>query len=156
VVVHLEKVAGAFRPPVQPVPYDQKGMQFVPRVLAVMRGTTVRFLNNDNVRHNIFTPDGDKYNLGTWAQGESQNHVFPKSGVYRQLCNVHPEMEGFIVVVDNPFFAVTGADGKFHIDGVPPGTYSVRAWSEKLAESSQQVTVTAGGNANIRFELKKP
>ncbi|MBI5494149.1 MAG: carboxypeptidase regulatory-like domain-containing protein [Deltaproteobacteria bacterium] len=156
VVVSVEKVPGAFRPPAQPAQYDQRGMQFIPHVMAVVRGTTVKFLNNDNVSHNVFTPDGDKYNLGTWGQGQSQTRVFPRSGVYRQLCNVHPEMEGFIVVLDNPYFAVTGADGRFRIENIPPGTYTVRAWSEKLAGATQQVTITAGGAATARFELKKP
>ena len=154
-VVHLVKVAGSFRPPAQPAEYDQRGMQFVPRVLAVLRGTPVRFLNNDSVRHNIFSPDHEAYNLGTWAQGESQTRVFGKSGVYRQLCNVHPEMEGFIVVLDNPFFAVTDANGRFRIEGVPPGAYTVRAWSEKLPEATQPVTVTPGATAQVRIELKK-
>src|SRR6516165_7274698 len=98
VVVFLDKVAGSFRPPARPVTMDQKGMKLEPHVLAVQKGQTVLFLNHDNVRHNIFTPDGDKYNLGTWGQGESKPHTFNAAGVFRQLCNVHPEMGGVIVV----------------------------------------------------------
>jgi plastocyanin len=155
VVVYLEKVPGSFRPPARPVVMDQKGMKFVPHVLAVQKGATVLFTNHDNVRHNIFTPDGDKYNLGTWGQGESKPHTFTATGIYRQLCNVHPEMGGTIMVLDNPFFAVTGDDGKFTIPDVPPGKYTVKTWGEKLPESSHEVTVTAGAPSNLQLKLGK-
>jgi hypothetical protein len=128
-------------------------MRFIPHVLAIQTGTTVRFQNSDAVRHNVFTPDGDKYNLGTWGQGESKTYTFKTAGVFRQLCNVHPEMAAVVVVLDNPYFAVSGDDGKFKIEKVPPGTYTVRAWSEKLPEATKQVTVTAGGTANLHFDL---
>ena len=153
VVVHLDKVPGSFRPPAHPAAMDQKGMQFVPHVLAVQKGTTVVFKNSDSVRHNVFTPDGDKYNLGTWGQNETKPHAFTTPGVYHQLCNVHPEMSAFIIVVDNPFFAVTDAEGKFTIPNVPPGTYTLKTWSEKQGETTKQVTVTAGGTANLHLEL---
>lgn len=155
VVVHVQKAAGPFRPPAQPVVMDQRGMKFVPRVLPILRGTTVSFLNSDPVRHNVFTPDGDKYNLGTWPTGESKPVVFARSGVFRQLCNVHPEMEAFIVVLDNPYFAVTDDAGKFRIEGVPPGTYALTTWSEKLAPATAQVAVTAGQAATAKLELAK-
>ena len=146
VVVHLEKVAGTFRPG-RPVTMDQKGMRFQPHVLAVLKGTTVVFKNSDAVRHNVFTPDGDKYNLGTWGQGESKAHAFNDLGLYHQLCNVHPEMGAIVFVAENPYFAVSGADGKFEIAGVPPGTYTLKAWSEKSkAPITQQVTVKVGDN----------
>jgi plastocyanin len=155
VVVYLEKVTGSFRPPARPVSIDQKGMKFVPHVLAVQKGQTVLFTNHDNVRHNIFTPDGDKYNLGTWGMGESKPHTFTATGVYHQLCNVHPEMGGVIMVLDNPFFAVTGDDGKFSIPNVPPGKYTLKTWGEKLPDSSREVTVAAGAPTNLPIKLGK-
>jgi plastocyanin len=151
VVVHLEKVPGSFRPPARPVEMDQKGMQFVPHVVAVMKGGTVLFKNSDAVRHNVFTTDGDKYNLGTWGQGESKAHAFPTAGVFVQLCNVHPEMRGVVVVLDNPFFAVTDEAGKFEIANVPPGTYTLTTWSEKLPVVTKQVTVTAGSTTTVHL-----
>ena len=130
-------------------------MRFVPHVLAIQKGATVVFRNSDAVRHNIFTPDGDKYNLGTWGQGESKPHTFTATGVYRQLCNVHPEMGGVIMVLDNPFFAVTGDDGKFAIPNVPPGKYTLKTWGEKLPDSSREVTVAAGAPTNLPIKLGK-
>jgi plastocyanin len=153
VVVHLDNVPGTFRPPARPAALDQKGMAFVPHVLAVQKGATVVFKNSDAVRHNIFTPDGDKYNLGTWGQGETKTHSFTTSGVFHQLCNVHPEMSGFIVVLDNPYFAVTEVDGKFTIADVPPGSYTLKTWSEKGPEVTKQVTVTAGGTTTLKLEI---
>jgi plastocyanin len=155
VVVSLEKVAGSFRPPAQPAEMDQKGMQFSPHVLAIMRGTTVRFLNSDSVSHNVFTPDNEKYNLGSWGKGDSKTYTFTKTGVYRQLCNIHPEMSAVIVVLDNPFFSVTGEDGKFKIENVPPGQYVLHAWSEKLPQATTNVTIAAGETASAKIELKR-
>jgi plastocyanin len=155
VVVYLDKMPGSFRPPSRPVTIDQKGMKFVPHVLAVQKGGTVLFTNHDNVRHNIFTPDGDKYNLGTWGMGESKPHTFTATGIYHQLCNVHPEMGGIIMVLDNPFFVVTGDDGKFTIPNVPPGKYTIKTWGEKLPDTSHDVTVASGAPAKLDIKVGK-
>lgn len=155
VVVSLEKVAGTFRPPAKQSEMNQKGMKFVPHVMGVLKGGTVKFTNDDSVRHNVFTPDGEQYNLGTWAKGESKTYTFKSTGVYHQLCNVHPEMGAVVVVLDNPYFAVTGDDGKFHIDGVPPGTYTLKTWSEKLGESKKEITVAAGAPAVVKLAIGK-
>ena len=153
VVVFLDKVPGSFRPPARPMVMDQQGMKFIPHVLAVQKGQTVMFTNHDAVRHNIFSPDGEKYNLGTWGQGESKPHTFSSVGIYHQLCNVHPEMGAVIVVLENPYFAVTGEDGMFVIPNVPPGKYTLKTWSEKLPEHSQQIAVTVGAPTNLHIDL---
>jgi plastocyanin len=132
--------------------FDQKNMVFVPRVLPIVSGTSVRFLNSDAVRHNVFTPDGEKYNLGTWPQGEVKTYPFDKCKtklcVYTQLCNVHTEMEGFIVVLQNKHFALVKPDGTFTITGAPAGTWTVELWSPKLPKASAvpsaKITVTPG------------
>jgi len=155
VVVHLEGVKGPFHPPGAPVDMNQKGLQFVPRVLAVMRGTAVRFVNDDSVNHNVFSPEGDKFDLGAFSKGQSVTHVFEKPGAFVQLCKLHTDMIAYIVVVDSPYFAVTDAAGHFHLDGVPPGHYTVRAWSERLPEVSREVTVVAGEGAHADLEMKR-
>lgn len=155
VVVHLVNVTGSFRPPAKPATMDQKGMTFIPHILAVQKGTTVIFHNSDAVSHNVFSPDNEKYNLGTWGKDQSTPHTFATVGIYHQLCNVHPEMGAVIVVLDNPYFAVTGADGKFAIENVPPGSYTLETWSEKGGKSSRAVTVAAGAPTNLHLELGK-
>jgi plastocyanin len=142
-VVSLEAPGLLLAPPTQPVRIDQKGFRFIPHVLAVVTGTTIRFLNNDPEPHNVYSPEG-RYNLGTWPTGETRDHVFPRSGVYSQLCNVHPDMLAYVVVLDTPHFAVTDATGRFAIAGVPPGKYRLVVWSEKLDGLERDVTVEAG------------
>ena len=154
-VVYLETVPGTFRPPAAHPRIDQRGLQFLPHVLAIVRGTTVDFLNSDNVRHNVFSPDGVTYNLGSWPQGEVRPQTFTSLGVFRQLCQIHPEMQSFVLVLANPYFAITDAEGAFRIANVPPGTYTLRVWSERLPATTQQVTVTAGGDLVVNPVLRR-
>lgn len=154
VVVSLVAPGLVATPPGQPLEMDQKQMQFLPHVMPVVTGTTVRFLNSDPVPHNVFSPEG-KYNLGTWPTGQTREHKFDKPGVYTQLCRVHPEMEAFVVVLDTPYFAATDASGRFEIKGVPPGQYKLVAWSEKLKRQEREVTVEAGRAATVDLTLTR-
>ena len=149
-VISLEAPGLALAPPAQPVRIDQKGFRFIPHVLAVVAGTTIRFLNNDPEPHNVYSPEG-RYNLGTWPTGETRDHAFPRAGVYSQLCNVHPDMLAYVVVLDTPYFAVTDATGQFAITAVPPGRYRLVVWSEKLDGLEQDANVE-GGKA-LRLDL---
>ncbi len=153
VVVYLKQVPGKHKPEERVM--DQRKLVFIPHVLPVVVGSKVKFLNSDNVGHNVFSPDQEKYNLGTWPQGQTKTYTFEKLGVYTQLCHVHPEMQAFILVLQNPYFAVTGKDGAFTIPDVPPGRYSIVAWSEKLRAHESSVTVTAGATATVNFELRR-
>jgi len=157
VVVYLKGVKAAVTPPKKNPVLDQKNLVFVPHVLAVPVGTTVDFLNSDNVNHNIFSPaDCKKFNLGTYNPGMSRSVKFDQSCVVDLLCNVHSEMSAYVVVVDNPYFVVTGADGKFTIKDVPAGTYEITAWSEKLKpEGKSTVTVADGQSASVNIKLVK-
>ena len=156
-VVYLQQAPGTFTPPTKPADMDQRSMQFVPHVLPVIVGTTVRFLNSDPTPHNVFSPDGEKYNLGTWPQGQTKDHVFAKCAkapcVYVQLCRVHPEMEAYVVVLQNPFFATTGKDGQYKIENVPPGSYSIAVWHAKGKSQPKPVTVDAAKPAVVDFAL---
>jgi plastocyanin len=157
-VVYIEQVPGAQAPP-KPAVMDQRKMQFLPHVLPVVSGTAVKFLNSDPTPHNVFSPDNEKYNLGTWPQGQTKDYTFDKCKtvpcVYTQLCRVHPEMEGYIVVLQNPYFAVTGKDGKYEITDVPPGTYRLGVWHEKGKAAAQAVTVDAAKPAVVNFAVKR-
>ncbi len=153
IVISLEAPGAKAAPAAKPVQMDQKNMQFIPHVIAVTAGTTVKFLNSDPVAHNVFSPEG-KYNLGTWPQGETRDHKFDAAGVYTQLCRVHPEMEGYVVVLTTPYFAVTDKAGKYEIANVPPGKYTLVAWSEKLKSHKQDVTVEAGKALTVDLNLQ--
>ncbi len=158
VVVFVENASAAAKPAGTAV-LDQKNMQFVPHVLAVPVGTTVKFTNSDTVAHNVFSPDHEKYNLGTFGPGLSKDHTFAKCAKfpcsYAQLCQIHPEMEGFIVVVPNSYVATANAAGQFTIQGVPPGQYQVSAWSPKGKAQPKAVTVESGKAASVDFTLAK-
>ncbi len=141
------------------VTMDQKKMQFIPHVLAVAAGTTVKFVNSDPTPHNVFSPDFEKYNLGTWPEGQSKDYIFSKCTkfpcAYTQLCRIHPEMEGYVVVVPNTYFAVSDREGHFVIRDVPPGKYVVAVWHEKLKARPKPVAVEAGKNTTVDFVLGK-
>ncbi len=158
-VVYVQEAAGTFKPAATPASMDQRQMQFIPHVLPVVVGSTVRFLNSDPTAHNVFSPDFEKYNLGTWPQGQSKDHTFALCTkfpcVYTQLCRVHPEMEGFVLVLQNPHFAVTDKEGHFEITGVPPGPYTVGIWHAKLKAAAKPATVEAGKATPVEFTLAR-
>jgi plastocyanin len=147
-IVYVEAAPGTFPPPAAHARVDQQKMQFLPYLLPVVVGTTVEFLNHDSVNHNVFSPDGESYNLGTWPKGETRSYTFKKIGVYTQLCSIHPEMEAFVVVVQNPFFASTDKAGNFKIANVPDGHYVLKVFSKKLKKADKEkkfsVDVTGG------------
>jgi plastocyanin len=158
-VVWVQQATGTSKPPAQPVNMDQRQMQFIPHVLPVVLGTTVRFLNSDPTPHNVFSPDFEKYNLGTWPKDQSKDHAFATCAkfpcAYTQLCRVHPEMEGFVVVLPNSYFAVSNKEGHFEITGVPAGQYTVAVWHPKLKAQPKPVTVEAGKPATVDFALAR-
>jgi plastocyanin len=157
IVVYVEKAPGEFPAPKEHVVIDQKDLSFVPHVLPVVVGTTVDFRNSDQVLHNVFTPDkcADKFNLGTWPKGEVRSVKFDKIGCAPVLlCNVHPEMEGFVVTLQNPFFAVTDKSGLYAIKDVPAGTYTLKVWNRKFLTVSQEAVVPKEGDATCNLALK--
>ncbi len=155
-VVYIQHAEGSFAP-AGPAKMDQRSMKFAPSVLPILTGTTVRFLNSDPTQHNVFSPDYEKYNLGTWPQGQTKDQLFAKCAkapcAYVQLCRIHPEMEAYVVVLQNPYFAVTNSDGHYRIDNVPPGAHSLGVWAAKGKAPVKPVTVDAAKPAQIDFAL---
>ena len=148
-----------FEAPSQHVVVDQKKMEFIPRVVVVLQGTTVDFTNSDPVGHNVYWPSisGNKkltHNLGTWPKGEKKSFQFNDLGVASLLCNVHPEMSGYVVVVATPYFAVTDNDGNYEIKNVPAGKYTLKTWSEDGKPTTQSVDVSGSG-ATADLTVKK-
>jgi plastocyanin len=160
-VVYVDTISGkTFPPPSQHPVMDQKGLLFQPHLLVIEAGTTVDFLNSDKVAHNVFWPSlmqGTKKlpgkNLGTWPQGEKRPFKFDQPGVASLLCNVHPEMAAYIVVVPTAYHATTDKSGNYKIENVPDGQYSVVAWHE--GAKSQSKSVAVAGDAKADFTLTK-
>lgn len=158
VVYVAEAPPGSFTRPVAEPVMDQKGMVFIPHVLPILAGTTVQFLNSDDVRHNIFSPSAiaDKFNLGTYPKGDVRRKVFNKRGEVVCLCNVHAEMSAYILVLQNPFFAVTGKDGAYRIAGIPVGKYEIKVWHEKAKKAaSKGIMVPDEGEMTADFEIRR-
>jgi plastocyanin len=158
-VVYVEAVAGkTFPAPSQHVTMDQKGLMFVPHILAIQQGTTVEFLNSDSVAHNVFwsSISGNKklgHNLGTWPQGQRQSFKFDTPGIIPLFCNVHPDMAGYLIVSPTPYFATTDKTGAYTIENVPDGEYTVTAWNEGAKNKSNPVKVA--GSTAADFTLSK-
>src|SRR5215467_7756671 len=148
-----------FDAPKEPVVIDQRKMAFLPHVVTVQQGTTVEFLNSDPVGHNVYWPSisGNKklaHNLGTWPRGEKKPFQFNDVGVASLLCNVHPEMSGYVVVSPTPYFAVTDKDGNFEIKNIPAGKYTLKTWSEDGKPTTQALDVSAA-TATVELTVKK-
>lgn len=128
VVVWLEGVT-APPPPAPEVVLDQRNLQFVPHVLAVRSGTRVEMPNSDRVFHNVFSfHDGKRFDLGLYPVGTTKEVTFDRPGLSRIFCNIHPNMAAYVLAVESAYVAVSDRHGRFAIAGVPPGTYTWRAW----------------------------
>ena len=161
VVVSLDPVTGG--PPPAPnarAEMDQRGLIFIPHVLAIQRGTTVTFLNNDPDEHNVYFLDdrtGETLDIGTWAQGVSVDHTFTEEGLVITLCKLHLEMAAYIVVLGGPWFVQTAIDpassrADFLIEGVPPGEYMAVVWHKKLKQRGGPVRITVGPGETVELE----
>jgi plastocyanin len=144
--------------PTQPgttqVVIDQHQCRYLPHVQAAAAGSALEIVNSDPVLHNIHGYLGQvtAFNVAMPMKDQKVSKKLAKPGVVRVKCDVHAWMAAFVVVVDGPA-AVSGADGAFEIKGVPPGTYTVTAWHEKLGEKTMQVTVPASGPAAADFSF---
>ena len=158
-VVYVDTIAGkTFPAPTKNTVVDQKGLLFQPHITVVQVGSTVEFLNSDKVAHNVFWTNvgGNKklgHNLGTWPQGEKRSFKFDNPGAVPLLCNVHPEMSGYVVVVPTPYYATSDKSGEYKIENVPDGSYTVTAWHEGAKNQSKPVSVS--GDTKADFTLSK-
>ncbi|MBI3754667.1 MAG: hypothetical protein HY265_00685 [Deltaproteobacteria bacterium] len=146
VIIYIEKAEGIFIPSEKHPIIDQIDLTFVPYVLPVVLGTTVDFHNSDDVLNNIFTPSwaGHKFNLGTYPKGVVRSFIFDRLGEVVLLCNIHPDMEGYILVLQNPYFAIPDKHGRYEIGNVPPGVYDLKIWYKRKISPSQAITVEKG------------
>ena len=135
---------------------DQRGEQFVPRVLAITVGTSVAFPNNDTTFHNVFSLSRARtFDLGRYRPGRTGSVRFDRPGIVPVFCDIHTHMSAYILVFSHPYFAVSDVDGQYAITGVPPGTYSVGVWSELGEAAPRSVTVPAAGSVELDFHVSR-
>src|ERR1017187_1400281 len=158
VVVFVAEGLGdrTFDAPTQPVVVEQKGCMYQPHVLAVRANQPLHVVNDDPTSHNIHpTPANNREWNKAEPPGSSVDESFAREEIAIPVkCNLHPWMHGYIAVFKHPFFAVTGKDGNFDLSGLPPGTYTIKAWHETLGTSTQTITLGANESKQISFVFK--
>lgn len=132
----------------------QHGMVFTPRVLPIVKGQRVALVNDDHMFHNVFSLSRTApFDLGAAPHGTTQHVTFERSGLVKIYCNIHPDMIGNILVLANHFFAVTDSEGRFRIDAVPDGEYTLRVWHEFSLEQQQPLRLAAGQGSSVTITL---
>jgi plastocyanin len=160
VVVRISKgVATPPPPPATAAVVDQNGCMYKPRVVVAQAGQQVEIRNSDMTLHNVHTykgkPETTVFNLAHVQGTPPHKKKFPTANdVIKFKCDVHPWMTGYLVVTDNPYFAVTGDDGKFTLPTVPPGAYTLEAWHEKYGSVTKEITVAEGKPVDLKLEFK--
>jgi plastocyanin len=156
-VVYLVPAVGLVPTASDTVVLDQRELRFEPRVLAVQAGTTVEFLNSDPILHNVFSPRSrdDGFDLGTYPHGDSRPHTFTDPGAYVILCNVHPEMVAYIVVVPTPYHVVVDDESRFRLAALPPGRYTLAVWHYRAAPLERTVEIAAGTVLHVDLDLAR-
>ncbi len=156
-VVYLDPAPrAAFDAGEEPRPrMDQRDERFVPHILAIVAGTTVDFPNNDQTYHNVFSLSKTRsFDLGRYAAGKSKAVRFDRPGIVRVFCDIHSHMSAYILVFAHRYFAVTDDEGRYRLENVPPGTYTVIAWNEATPQESRRVVVPeTGGDVEADFTL---
>ena len=146
-----------FDTPTTPVTIDQKNCRYHPHVFGIRVGEPLEIVNSDGTLHNIHAmpKTNSEFNTGQPIQGMKTMHTFDKKEVMVPFkCDVHGWMNAYVGVMDNPYYAVTDADGKFELKSLPPGTYTIEAWQEKLGPMTQTVTLGPKDTKEVNFTFK--
>jgi plastocyanin len=145
--------------PTEPVKIDQQACRYHPHVFGIRVGQPLEIINSDDTLHNIHAlPKGNtEFNTGQPIKGMKTTHTFDKPEIMVPFkCDVHGWMNAYVGVLDHPYFAVTDQDGKFDLKTLPPGTYTIEAWHEKLGTQEQKVTIGEKETKDIMFTFKAP
>ncbi len=144
-----------FQPPSEVVTLDQSGCVYVPHVLGIQSGQELNVLNSDDTTHNINpSPSNNRdWNISQAPASQPIVKKFARTEVMIPVkCNVHPWMKSYIGVVPHPYFVVTGSDGRYSLENLPPGEYTLEVWHERLGAQEQTITVATGQISTIDFE----
>jgi plastocyanin len=132
----------------------QADERFEPHILPVLQGARVDFPNRDDVYHNVFSLSSAKtFDLGRYPKGSSKSVTFPKTGVVQLFCHIHSDMSAMVLVLSNRYFTAPDNGGRYAIENVPPGEYTVVGWHERTRPVAHRVRVTAGQTTEINFSL---
>ena len=143
-----------FAPPAATAVVQQRQQQFLPHVLPVLKGTCVGFPNLDNYYHNVFSVfAGERFDLGRYGAGESGEQTFNQPGVVVLRCEIHPSMKSYVLVLENPYFAVPDSTGRFRIEGIPEGEYDLKAWHPNRGERVRRTVVPESGAVEVRISF---
>jgi plastocyanin len=156
-VVYLETAPQpAFEtPPPGRAVLDQRNETFVPPVLAITAGSTVDFPNSDRVYHNVFSLSKPRrFDLGRYPRGRSRSVVFDRPGVVRVFCEIHSHMSAYILVFAHRFFAVTDAEGRYRLEAVPPGSYTLALWNDGAVRARRELRVEADAVVELNLTLE--
>ena len=150
VVVYLRDVAFQGALPIMTATVKQEHETFVPHVLAITKGSSVDFPNADPFFHNVFSLSGAAtFDLGRYPRSQTRTRQFTKAGLVKVYCHIHSHMSAAILVLDQPYFTIPGADGAFRLPDVPPGQYTLVGWHERVGEHSVPIRVEAGKTTSI-------
>jgi len=134
---------------------DQRNETFLPAVLAITAGSTVDFPNSDRVYHNVFSLSKPRrFDLGRYPRGRSRSVVFDRPGVVRVFCEIHSHMSAYILVFAHRFFAVTDAEGRFRLEGVPLGSYTLALWNDGSVRARRELRVEADAVVELDLALE--
>jgi hypothetical protein len=154
VVVYLKDVAFRGALPLKKAELRQVHETFVPHVVAITRGSSVDFPNDDPIFHNVFSLSGAaSFNLGRYPQGQTRAVKFPKAGIVKVFCDIHSHMSATILILDHPYFVIPELDGTFELANVPAGQYTIVGWHERVGERTATVKVERGQTAAIDLSL---
>lgn len=141
----------------EPLVIEQRNLAFSPAVLPLVQGTTVKFINSDNVTHGIFSSStgAEKVNLGTYNHGESRILKFNTPGEVVLLCHIHLEMEARVLVLKDPYFARTSEDGRYVVTNVPLGAYLLRVWRKQGKTLAEPLELSLAGDLTLNLKLNQ-
>jgi len=154
IIVYIEQAPSGTAEPTKAATLRQHDERFLPHVLPVVKGTTVAFPNDDPLFHNVFSLSRAKsFDLGRYPRGSARSVTFDRAGIVQVFCHIHSDMSAVALVLDNPYFAVPDAEGRYTIPRLPPGDYTVVAWHERIRPITHRLHLEPDQVARLDFTI---